>query len=377
MMIKTLLVANSDWYLYNFRFSLIKKLREIGYDPILVSPEGSYVKLFQREEIPHIAWHLDRKSINPFKELQAIFEIKKIYRQQHPCLVHHHTNKPVLYGTIAAQSLEIPVINSISGMGYVFTSHTLKARIIRPFLQLCFRRSFNSRERLEFIFENRSDQAFFIDKMSVTPAHTTLIPSVGVDLARFDNTPPPETNRPVVAFIGRLLWSKGVGVFAAAARLLKEQRIPCRMVLVGLPDMNNPDYIPTSSVEGWVKEGILEWWGWQDDMNEVYQKIDILAQPTQYGEGVPTTLIEAAASRRALIASDWPGCREVITHAHTGLLVQPGDIEDLAEKITTLISNPALRTELAEKAFHLVRENFSTDRVNQATLEVYKKLLAA
>jgi glycosyltransferase involved in cell wall biosynthesis len=268
------------------------------------------------------------------------------------------------------------VINSIPGRGYVFSSTSLKARIIKPILEMMFRRTLQPCSQQEMIFENRDDQDYFIQNNFIPESQTILIPSVGVDMARFDGTPPAETKRPVVAFIGRLLWAKGVGVFAAAARLLKEQRIPCRMVLVGLPDMNNPDYIPTSSIEGWVKEGILEWWGWQDEMSEVYQKIDILTQPTQYGEGVPTTLIEAAASRRALIASDWPGCREVVTHAKTGLLVQPGDIEDLAEKITTLIRNPVLRTELAEKAYHLVRENFSTDRVNQSTLEVYRKLLA-
>ena len=372
---KILLVANTDWYLYNFRFALIQRLKVTGYTPVLVSPPGSYADKFVQAGFEHILWQVGRQSIAPWQEISAINHLKEIYCQQAPDLVHHHTNKAVLYGSIAAQKLAIPVINSIPGRGFVFTSTSPKARFIKPILEWLFQHYLQRCDKQMMIFENRDDQAYFIQKNFIPAEKTILIPSVGVDLARFESTPQTDTKRPVVAFAGRMLWGKGVGVFAAAARLLKEKRIPCRMVLVGLPDLDNPDFIPGSSIEGWVKEGILEWWGWQEDMNEVYRKIDILAQPTQYGEGVPTTLIEAAASRRALIASDWPGCREVITHAKTGLLVQPGDIEDLVEKITTLVRSPAMRAELAENAYHLVRENFSTDRVNMNTLEIYKKVL--
>jgi glycosyltransferase involved in cell wall biosynthesis len=371
---KILLVANTDWYLYNFRISLIRQLRDTGWTPVLVSPPGKYVPFFEQEGLQHIPWQVGRQSVLPWQELPAIHRLKQIYRQQTPDLVHHHTNKAVIYGSMAAHALQIPAINSIPGRGFVFSSTSLKARLIKPITELLFLSVLKPYQRQALIFENRADQAYFIQKRFISAEKTTLIPSVGVDLARFSPTPSCNT-LPVVGFIGRMLWGKGVGVFAGAARLLKQRGIPCRMVLVGLPDFDNPDYVPTQALQSWVDEGLLEWWGWQDDMSAVYQKLDILAQPTQYGEGVPTTLIEAAASRRALIATDWPGCREVITHGHTGLLVRPADPADLADKIAELVQNPARRAELAANAWQLVSEKFSTNHVNEETLRVYRQML--
>jgi glycosyltransferase involved in cell wall biosynthesis len=375
-MSKILLVANTDWYLYNFRLSLIRQIKESGHIPVLISPSGPYAQKFVQAGFEHIPWQVGRQSIAPWHELSAVQHLKEIYRQQSPDLVHHHTHKAVLYGTMAAQRLGIPVVNSIPGRGYVYSSTALKAKFLKPILEMMFQRYLQPCSKQVMIFENHDDQTYFTDKGFIPSEKAILIPSVGVDLARFDHDPAPETNRPIAAFVGRMLWSKGVGIFAAAARLLREKRIPCRLILVGLPDSDHPENIPASAIEAWVSEGILEWWGWQDDINQVYQKINILAHPTQYGEGVPTTLIEAAASRRAIIASDWPGCREVITHGQTGLLIEPGDINDLADKITTLVRNPALRTELADHAYQLVHDHFGTQKVNQRTLEVYGRLLS-
>jgi glycosyltransferase involved in cell wall biosynthesis len=372
---KIILVANTDWYLYNFRFSLIKDILKEGYTPVLISPPGKYVETFRKEGLQYIEWSVGRQSVAPWQEIDSINCLKAIYRQVQPDLVHHHTNKAVLYGTMAANKLGIPVVNSIPGRGYVFSSTALKARLLRPITEGLFNSYLKPYQNQQMIFENRADMAYFLKKRFIPAEKANLIPSVGVDLSRYDDTPPQATDQPVIAFIGRMLWGKGVGIFADAAKILKENHVNCRMVLVGLPDFNNPDFVPTETIEAWVKDGVLEWWGWQDDMPKVYQRIDILAQPTQYGEGVPTTLIEAAASRRAVIASDWPGCREVITHGETGLLTTPGDAADLADKITQLARNPALRAALANNANTLVREKFSTERVNKETMVVYEKLM--
>jgi glycosyltransferase involved in cell wall biosynthesis len=372
---KIILVANTDWYLYNFRFSLIKSIEAKGITPILVSPSGKYVDIFKKQGWQHYDWPVGRKSIFPWEEIPAVNRLKAIYEQVQPDLVHHHTNKAVLYGTMAARSGNIPVINSIPGTGYVFSSNTLKAQILRPITEGMFSAFIRTYKNQQMIFENRGDMAHFIKKKFIPGEKATLIPSVGVDMTKYNHTPPKPTDMPIFAFIGRMLWGKGVGVFVDAAKLLKEQNVNCRMVLVGLPDYDNPDYVPTETLQKWHEEGIVEWWGWRDDMPATYQSIDVLTQPTQYGEGVPTTLIEASASRRAVIASDWPGCREVIKHNKTGLLVKPGDAADLAEKITQLTAHTELRSELTENAFTLVQEKFSTDHVNEETMGVYGRLV--
>jgi glycosyltransferase involved in cell wall biosynthesis len=372
---KVILVANTDWYLYNFRFSLIKTLQDKGITPILVSPQGKYVEKFIQQGWEYHPWQVGRQSIFPWQEIPSINQLKAIYRHVKPDLVHHHTNKAVLYGTMAARSMSIPVINSIPGTGYVFSSPTLKARVLRPITEGLFSAFVGTYKNQQMIFENRGDMAQFIKKKFIPGEKATLIPSVGVDLTKYNHTPPQPTQKPIFVFIGRMLWGKGVGVFVDAARILKEQNAECRMVLIGLPDYDNPDYVPTETLQKWQEEGVVEWWGWRDDMPAAYQTIDVLTQPTQYGEGVPTTLIEASASRRAVIASDWPGCREVIKHGKTGLLVKPGDAADLAEKIRQLTANPQTRSDLAENAFELVNQKFSTDHVNEETVGVYRRLV--
>ncbi|MBI9050415.1 MAG: glycosyltransferase family 4 protein [Anaerolineaceae bacterium] len=372
---KVILVANTDWYLYNFRFSLIKTLQEKGFTPVLVSPMGRFVEIFREQGWEHHEWQVGRQSVLPWQEIPSVKQLQNIYQRVQPDLVHHHTNKAVLYGTMAARKFNIPVINSIPGTGYVFSSPTLKARLLKPITEGMFNLYLTPYQKQQMIFENRGEMAYFIKKKFIPGEKAILIPSVGVNLSKYDGTAPKPTDKPVIAFIGRMLWGKGVGVFADAAKILKEKKVNCRMVLIGLPDFDNPDFVPTEILQNWQEQGILEWWGWREDMPATYQVIDILAQPTQYGEGVPTTLIEASASRRAVIATDWPSCREVIKHGQTGLLVRPGDAADLADKISELVDNPQQRNNLAENAYALVSNKFSTEHVNEETLGVYERVM--
>lgn len=371
---KILIIANTDWYLYNFRLDLIKKLKSVGFDPVMVSPSGAYSEKFTELGFRHINWDVGRQSFWPWEEIKSIRQIKKIYKLEKPALVHHHTNKAVLYGTLAARGLEIPILNSIPGRGFVFSSNTFLARILRPIVVFLYRLAFWGINNQMLIFENRSDMKAFIQKKFIIEDLAVLIPSVGVNISKFPKAPVPEG--PItVAFVGRLLQDKGVGVFADAAKLLKERGQNIRMVIIGNIDPGNPDSYTENEVTEWVNSGSVEWWGWQENMASAYSRTHILAYPTNYGEGVPTTLIEAGACERAVIASDWPGCRELITHNENGILVPPKNADALAEAIERLAANRSEYDRMRKSLHKLVLEKFTAEQINSQTSSIYASLI--
>jgi glycosyltransferase involved in cell wall biosynthesis len=227
----------------------------------------------------------------------------------------------------------------------------------------------------QMIFENRDDLKYFLGKKLVEQKMTVLIPSVGVDRRRFSPAPLPDGIF-TVAFVGRMLRDKGVVVFVKAARLLDEWGVPCRMVLIGGPDPGNAASVTTEELQQWDALPNVEWWGWVEDMQQAYAQIHVLANPTSYGEGVPTTLVEAAAVNRAIIASDWPGCRELIVDNETGLLVPPKDPQALAQAIKRLVESPADFNRLRKNVHELALAEFSVDDINSQTMGVYDTLLS-
>lgn len=369
---KVLLVANTDWYLYRFRLRLAQYLSENGFWVKLVSPPGLYVSRLTEMGFEWLEWKIDRQRIYPFSEIRSLIRLKEIYRSENPEIVHHHTIKPVLYGSYVARKTGVKAtINSITGSGYVFMSRDFKARILKPFVRVFYKIAFNSKN-CAVIFENPDDQADFIRQGLLKPDQTWLVRSVGVDITDFTPRPEP-SGEPVVTMASRMLWDKGVGVFVEAARLLKE-RLAVRMVLVGMPDPGNPASVSFEQLETWASEGIVEWLGWQEDMALVYANSNIIVLPSFF-EGLPVTLIEAAACGRALIASDIPGCREVVNPGVNGLLTVPGDPVSLADAVEKMILNPDLRKAMGIASRERAVNEFSTEVVNRQTLEIYLKVL--
>jgi glycosyltransferase involved in cell wall biosynthesis len=373
-MAKIVLVANTDWYLYNFRRSLAIFLRDQGHEVILVSPSGDYSADLQSAGFRWVTWDVGRQTAAPWLELPAINSLYKIYQREKPDLVHHHTIKPVLYGSLAARTAKIPsIVNSITGRGYIFLSEKLKASLFRPIARLLYQAAF-SYSNQAVIFENDEDRRYFIDKKIVSSQKTWLVPGVGVDTQLFFPTPEPE-GVPVILLSSRLLWDKGVGVLVEAARQL-EKSYPARVVLVGAPDPGNPASIPEGQIRAWVKEGIIEWWGWQREMNSIYQQCAVVTLPTMYGEGVPTVLLEAASCGRPLVATNMPGCTAIVHDQVNGLLVPPGDPLALARALDKLLSDPGLRGRMGAASRQLVMEKFTIEQVNQSTLDIYQGLLS-
>ena len=367
-----MLVANTDWYLYNFRLSLAQFLRQKGWQVVLISPPGRFVPAIQREGFRWVQWGLDRRSMNPVRELIALFQLWLVYRREKPDLVHHLTVKPVLYGSLAAVFAGVPgIVNAITGLGYLFLNDEWLTRQVRRLVKSLYRWVLN-RPNAVVIFENETNRQQFIRDGLVRGDKAYLIEGVGVDVERF--SPQPETEGvPVVLFPARLLREKGIYTLIEAARLLKP-RCEVRFWLAGDVDEGNPGSVSPAEVRGWVEEGLVEWLGWQVDMPAVYAQSNLVVLPS-WGEGIPTALLEAGACARAVVTTDAPGCRDVIEDGFNGRLVTVEDAQGLAEAIRELIHNPAERQRMGENARRRVVERFSDDVVNRQTWQVYQQVL--
>jgi glycosyltransferase involved in cell wall biosynthesis len=363
---KILLFANTDWYLYNFRLPLAKALRARGADVTLLSPPGEYAARLQGEGFRWLAFPFERKGMNPLAELAAILRLRRLYRRERPDLVHHFTVKPVLYGSLAARLAGVPaVVNSITGLGYLFLGKGIGRRLLRTLARTLYRLSLG---RTRVIFQNEDDRRAFLDLHLVRPEQADLVPGSGVDMTRFVPASEPD-GTPVVLLAARLLWDKGVGEFVEAARQLT---VRARFVLAGDPDADNPAAVPPEQLRAWQEEGVVEWQGWQDDMPTVLAGANIFCLPS-YREGLSKTLAEAAACGRAIVTTDVPGCRDVVAHGVNGLLVEPRNADALAEAISALLADPSLRRKMGAAGRRIAEERFSIEHVVGATLAMYRQ----
>lgn len=369
---KVLFVANTDWYLYNFRRSLAQFLFRQGWEIVMVSPSGPYVASLEKLGYRWVSWEVGRQTLSPFRELAALNRLGAIYLHEKPDLAHHFTVKPVLYGSIAARLGRVSgVVNCITGLGYIFLSSDLKARLIRPLAKILYRLTLRS-SNCRVIFENEGDREYFVSRKLVKLEKSYLIAGVGVDIEQFTVLPEP-TGVPVIVFPARMLWDKGVGVLVEAARLLQAQQ-KVRVVLVGMPDPGNPTSVDDAMLRRWEQEKIIEYWGWRDDMKAVFQQSHIVTLPSMY-EGVPTALLEAASCGKPLVATDIPGCRAIVKDGLTGFLVPVNDPIALADALGKLVKDPDLRQKMGTAGRKLVEERFTDTSVNERTQAVYQALL--
>ncbi len=372
-MVKTLMVANTDWYLYNFKLSLADALREEGFEVVMVSPEGEFCARLVERGYRHIPWEVGRQSMLPWQEIGSILALRKIYNTEKPDLVQHFTIKPVLYGGITATTTGIRhQLISITGRGYVFLTDELKAKLVRPITRLLYRRVFSGRG-VRVIFENEADRQYFVSGGFISSEKTRLIEGVGVDTDFFTPAPEPE-GAPVVAYAGRLLWDKGVGELVEAAREVRS-RLPLKVLLAGEPDPGNPSSIDPKVIHAWAAEGFVEWLGFQENVKSVFEQSHIIALPSRF-EGVPTVLLEAAACGRAIVASDIPGCRVAVEHGVNGLLVPVGDVRALADALERLISDAELRRRMGAAGRERALRLFTKQRINQTTIALIREMLA-
>lgn len=371
---KILFFVTEDWFFCSHFIDRAVAAQQAGYEVGVITRVRAHGDVIRSAGLRLIPLDLSRRGKNLLRELDVIRRLVRIYRTECPDLVHQFALKPILYGTIAARLAGVKTImNAPVGMGYVFSSRKWKARFIRPLVILSYRWLMNP-PRSWVVLENPDDERLLIGLRIANARHTRVIRGAGVDLQRFAVGPEPEGGV-LVVLAARMLWDKGVGEFVEAAQLLRSAGVSARFVLVGDADTANPAAIPESQLSAWQAEGLVEWWGHRDDMPKVLSQAHIVCLPS-YREGLPKVLIEAAASGRAIVATDVPGCREIVCHGENGLLVPARDARALAEALKQLILDPSLRQRMGKRGREIAEAEFSVERVNNETLALYKAVLA-
>jgi glycosyltransferase involved in cell wall biosynthesis len=371
--LKLLFLVTEDWYFVSHRLQLARAARDAGVEVAVMTHLTDFQPMLVKEGFKVIPWRLSRRSLNPFRELNTFFQVIQVYRRERPDLIHHVALKPIIYGGCAARLLgQTPSVNAIAGMGHVFMNQSWQMRLLRSGLLVLLRIALGN-ENTRAVFQNEDDRSLML-RESVVKLHTTaIIRGSGVNVTHFCPSPEP-SGPPVVLLASRMLWAKGIGVFVEAARKLRESNVTARLVLVGKPDPENPDSIAEKQLCTWAESGLVEWWGHQDDMAKIMAQANIVCLPS-YGEGVPRVLIEAAACGRAMVATDAPGCRDIVRNGQNGLLVPLRDPEALAHAVRALIDDPALRSKMGACGREIAIREFSEATVFGQMMTIYRQLV--
>lgn len=372
---KLLYVVNIPRFFITHRLPLALAAQQAGFDVHVATSDHDTenVRRIIDSGLPFHPLPLSQHGTSPLTELKTINAIRKLYKELNPDLIHHVSIKPVIYGGIAAKLTgHKAIVSAMSGLGYVFIGTGLKPFILRQLTRPALKIALAGKTT-RMVFQNPDDRQLFIDRGLVNPSTGLLIRGSGVDESYFSPQPEPTNSLPIVLFAGRLLWQKGVGEFAEMARRLRGQ---ARFVFVGYEEATSPVNVPSSQLEAWQDEDIIEWWGKRDDMPDVYAQSNIVCLPSTYGEGIPKVLIEASSCARASVTTDTAGCREIIKHGVNGLLVPPHDLDALTSAVEHLINHPEERRQMGKNGREIVLNDYTFKQVADETFTLYRVLLS-
>ena len=331
MLLNILIVSNTSWYLYNFRLGLIKSLLDKGHEVSALAPKDESSANLQDAGCRHIHLEMNNKGVNPVSDLVMKRRLSKLYDQISPDLILHYTIKPVIYGSLSAAKLGIPFINNITGLGTAF----IKRNWVTWLVKWLYR--FSQKETNHVFFQNADDwELFGREKLIPENVPQEVIPGTGIDIDHFNVRPYPESNPVTFLLIARMLWDKGVGEFVEAARQIKLEFSDVRFQLLGFLDVSNRIAISRRQMQIWTEQGVIDYLGETNDVRQHIASSSCVVLPS-YREGLPRTLLEAAAMGRPIIATDVTGCREVVEHGVNGYLCKAKDADDLSEKIKDMI----------------------------------------
>ncbi|OGQ52420.1 MAG: glycosyl transferase family 1 [Deltaproteobacteria bacterium RIFCSPLOWO2_02_FULL_53_8] len=369
---RLLVIVNDPGFFCSHRLPIALGARAEGYEVHVATGSGPEKAIIAAAGFVHHTLPITRSGRNPFIELFGFLSILWLMIRIKPELVHLVTVKPVLYGGIAARLTRIPgVVAAVSGLGFVFVGGNARIKLLRWFVLRLYKLALG-KPTLRVIFQNPSDRAALVDTGIVDNKKTLMIRGSGVNLNAY--RPSAErTGSFLVVLVARLLWDKGVGEFVEAARLLQDRGIAAKFALVGIPDPGNPASVGEEQLTEWASQGIVELWGFRDDIENVFAAAHIVALPS-YREGLPKVLIEAAACGRAVVTTDVPGCRDAIEPNVTGLLIPPHDPVALADAIQCLLEDTPMRQAMGRAGRDLAEREFSIDKVIDAHLAIYRSL---
>jgi glycosyltransferase involved in cell wall biosynthesis len=365
---KLLFLVTEDWYFCSHRLPVARAARAAGFDVIIAARVAAHGECIRGEGFALRPLRWRRRGDGIVGAVRAIAEIARLYRAERPDVIHHVALKPILFGAVAARlafGRKTPAtVAAVMGLGTGFSS--LYRSPLRRALRWALGRS-------RVIVQNPDDSAA-LAALGIEPARVELIRGSGVDIAHFAPLPEPRGGM-TVALVARMLKSKGVLDAAAAIRRLRAEGHAVELVLAGPTDPDSADSLTDEAMRTLGGEPGIAWLGRVADVREVWRRAQIAVFPSTYGEGLPKSLLEAAACARPIVAADIQGTREIVRHGETGILVPPGDLSALAEAIAALAGDPARRTELGRGGRALVEREFAETIVAEQTVALYRRLL--
>lgn len=386
---KIALISNTVFSLYNFRLGLIRALIARGYHVCIICPDGQYIEGLRKEGVEHHSLFVDRKGTNPINELRTLWQLYRILKKERFDLVHTFTVKPNIYGSIAARAARTPiVINSVTGLGYVFMeAGGVKRWLLRALVVYLY--TFALRFSSRVTFQNADDLKLFQERKIVNKDKGILIRGSGVDTERFSPINVSQeklqalyfelgmagdARNVIVTLISRLLWDKGIAEFIEAARSLKPKHPTALFLLVGPIDTGNPAAVPEQYIEQTKREGLIKYLGERTDIPEILYISDVVTLPS-YREGIPRALLEAMSMEKPIITTDSAGCREVVEAGNNGLMVPTRDHVALASAIQRLVNDEKLRIKMGKHGRDKVLREFDERIIVAQTLKLYEELL--
>lgn len=371
--IKTVaIVSNTAWFIYNFHLKLLEDLQKEGYRVILIAPKDDYVSKIEERGVAYYDIKINNKGTHPIEDAKLIWEYRKLYKKIAPDVVLQFTIKSNIYGSMAAWMVgKTPVISTISGLGTVFLCHKLSSQIAKILYKITLR------VPKKVFFLNTYDRELFISSRLVKAEKATVIPGSGIDTVKFKPIRVARSADDPIRFllIGRLIKDKGIVEFVEAAKQMKAQEgDKVEFCILGSYYFGNPTAIKEEEIAYWEEEGIIKYLGSSDNVPSIIAQADCIVLPS-YREGISQVLLEAASMEKPLIATDVPGCKEVVEEGVTGYLCRAKDAEDLREKIMQMyLLPPAQRNAMGRRGREKVIAEFEERVVNEKYLEAIASL---
>jgi len=366
--------VNVDWFFLSHRLQIALTAQSNEFDVTIVAKDTGNKKIILNHGLRFIDLPINRSKLNILKDINTIQFLINLYRMEKPDFVHHITIKPVLFGSLAARLTKVKyVVNAISGLGHIFIGNNFLDIVLRKFIKMFYKISFFKINK-KVIFQNKHDQALFIKSKIVRNYQTEIIRGSGVNLKEYKYISEGRSQI-VILFASRLLWTKGIGVFIEAAKIILKEKINAKFIVVGRLDYDNPARVFEKEMINWQNDDLIEWGGHVTNVMDILAKSNIVCLPTFYGEGIPKILIEAASCGRAIIATDVPGCNDIVTHYHNGLLIPPHNVDALVESLKILINDDHLRMTMGKRSRELAENYFSIDLIVKQHMDIYRSFL--
>ena len=366
------IVINTSWNIFNFRVNLLKALQSEGYNIVAIAPYDFHTQKLIEYGFEYHDIKINNKGKNPIEELKLIREFHKVYKEVNPDVILQYTIKPNVYGTIAANKLDIPVISNISGLGTVFLNNKLSSHVARFLYRIALRYP------KKIFFQNSRDRALFIKSKLVKKKKTDIVPGSGIDTEKFKpvNKEARKAKSLHFLFIGRLIGDKGLVEYVEAARMLRSKYPDVAFNILGTFYLGNPTAITQDEIEMWEAEGIIHYLGATDEVSAVISEHDCVVLPS-YREGLSRVLLEGASMEKPIVTTNTPGCKEAVDNGISGYLCNVKDAASLAQQMEkVLLLSEDERSEMGKKGREKMIAEFDEKIIIKKYKEAIRKILS-